>query len=300
MMDKRPHVAQRNRSLRSRRSSSAWASPPAGRRASGRFWPAFSRSPRSRATASPPALLLVYSLGLAVPFLLTAVAIGGAAARSTASSAACGAIEIDRRRVSHRDGLVLVTGTFTRIAGWFYQYVSRTELYDVSGIVRDSLRLRCARSLDEVRSITAHFIPGESRIVIPHLLWWTYVQNIHGAFGMFGSQPVLLIGSRSSVLVLFWYRVPRCGARSAARAHRVRRDRRRRDRQHRRPPALSVRGRLHRLLNDLAEHLQRRRLVHHGRRHRPDPGLVARRQEANRLLMFTVERRAAWARSTSS
>jgi signal peptidase II len=53
--------------------------------------------------------------------------------------------------------------------------------------------------------ITAHFIPGESAIVVPHLLWWTYVQNTHGAFGMFGSQPVLLIGLALLVLVLFAY-----------------------------------------------------------------------------------------------
>jgi len=53
--------------------------------------------------------------------------------------------------------------------------------------------------------ISAHFVPGESAIVIPHLLWWTYVQNTHGAFGMFGSQPLLLIGLALAVLVLFAY-----------------------------------------------------------------------------------------------
>jgi signal peptidase II len=53
--------------------------------------------------------------------------------------------------------------------------------------------------------ISAHFVPGQSAIVVPHLLWWTYVQNTHGAFGMFGSQPVLLIGLALVVLVLFAY-----------------------------------------------------------------------------------------------
>ena len=42
--------------------------------------------------------------------------------------------------------------------------------------------------------ILVSFMPGESRTVIPHLLWWTYVQNTHGAFGLFGSSPLLLIG----------------------------------------------------------------------------------------------------------
>jgi len=53
--------------------------------------------------------------------------------------------------------------------------------------------------------IGAHFFPGESAIVVPHVLWWTYVQNTHGAFGLFGSQPVLLIGLALAVLVLFAY-----------------------------------------------------------------------------------------------
>ena len=51
--------------------------------------------------------------------------------------------------------------------------------------------------------ITTHFLPGQSEIVIPHLLWWTYVQNTHGAFGMFGSQTVLLVALALLVLVLF-------------------------------------------------------------------------------------------------
>jgi signal peptidase II len=53
--------------------------------------------------------------------------------------------------------------------------------------------------------ITTHFLPGQSEIVIPHLLWWTYVQNTHGAFGMFGSQPALLIALALLVLALFAY-----------------------------------------------------------------------------------------------
>jgi len=52
-------------------------------------------------------------------------------------------------------------------------------------------------------AISSHFLPGESMIVVPHLLWFTYVQNAHGAFGMFGSQPALLIGLALVVLALF-------------------------------------------------------------------------------------------------
>jgi signal peptidase II len=51
--------------------------------------------------------------------------------------------------------------------------------------------------------VSTSFLPGESRIVIPHLLWLTYVQNVHGAFGLFGSSPLLLILLALAVLVLF-------------------------------------------------------------------------------------------------
>ncbi len=52
--------------------------------------------------------------------------------------------------------------------------------------------------------VATHFLPGESRIVVPRLLKWTYEQNHHGAFGMFGSNAVLLIGMALVVLVVFW------------------------------------------------------------------------------------------------
>jgi signal peptidase II len=56
--------------------------------------------------------------------------------------------------------------------------------------------------------LAATFLPGESRIVIPHVLWFTYVQNYHGAFGLFGSHPLLLTALASIVLISFylWYR----------------------------------------------------------------------------------------------
>ncbi len=55
------------------------------------------------------------------------------------------------------------------------------------------------------RSVSGSFLPGESRIAIPHLLKWTFEQNQRGAFGLFGSQPWLLIAMALVVLVLFWY-----------------------------------------------------------------------------------------------
>jgi signal peptidase II len=56
--------------------------------------------------------------------------------------------------------------------------------------------------------IASHFLPGESRIVIPHVLYLTYVQNYHGAFGLFGTHPLLLTAVASIVLISFylWYR----------------------------------------------------------------------------------------------
>jgi signal peptidase II len=58
--------------------------------------------------------------------------------------------------------------------------------------------------------LTKHFVatdfePGESRVAIPHLLYWTFVQNIHGAFGLFGSQIWLLVGMALAVLAIFWF-----------------------------------------------------------------------------------------------
>lgn len=53
--------------------------------------------------------------------------------------------------------------------------------------------------------VVTTFDPGESRIVVPHLLYWTYVQNRAGAFGLFGTQTWLLVAMALVVLALFWY-----------------------------------------------------------------------------------------------
>lgn len=56
--------------------------------------------------------------------------------------------------------------------------------------------------------VATTFMPEESRIVIPHVVYFTYVQNAHGAFGLFGSHPLLLAAFASAVLIGFflWYR----------------------------------------------------------------------------------------------
>jgi signal peptidase II len=53
--------------------------------------------------------------------------------------------------------------------------------------------------------VVAHFMPYESRLVVPRLLWFTYVQNPHGAFGLFGNSPALLIVLALIVLGVFAY-----------------------------------------------------------------------------------------------
>lgn len=53
--------------------------------------------------------------------------------------------------------------------------------------------------------VAKSFLPGESRYFIPNFLKWTYERNVHGAFGLFGNNAVLLIAMAIVVLVLFWF-----------------------------------------------------------------------------------------------
>jgi signal peptidase II len=57
-------------------------------------------------------------------------------------------------------------------------------------------------------------IPPPCRTIIPSLLNWTFERNVHGAFGLFGSSAVLLIGMAIVVLVLFWFSFREAAARS--------------------------------------------------------------------------------------
>jgi signal peptidase II len=62
--------------------------------------------------------------------------------------------------------------------------------------------------------VITQFLPGESRFAIPHFLKWTYERNVHGAFGLFGSNAVLLIAMAIVVLVLFWFSFREAAAKS--------------------------------------------------------------------------------------
>jgi cytochrome c-type biogenesis protein len=73
-------------------------------------------------------LLLVYSLGLAIPFLVTAAAITRSLAALNRIKRFLPAIEATSGAILVATGLVLVTGSFTRVAGFFYQYVKPPSL----------------------------------------------------------------------------------------------------------------------------------------------------------------------------
>ncbi|HVA37900.1 MAG TPA: signal peptidase II [Candidatus Dormibacteraeota bacterium] len=47
-------------------------------------------------------------------------------------------------------------------------------------------------------------VPDQSVVGIPHVFLFTYTRNTHGAFGLFGSHPALLIALALGVLVLFF------------------------------------------------------------------------------------------------
>lgn len=68
-------------------------------------------------------LLLVYSLGLAVPFFITAVAIGAVLPVLARIKRFLPAIEFASGLFLVAVGLVLVTNSFLVVAGWFYQFV---------------------------------------------------------------------------------------------------------------------------------------------------------------------------------
>jgi cytochrome c-type biogenesis protein len=73
-------------------------------------------------------LLLVYSLGLAVPFLLTALAIGVVLPALNRIKRFLPAIEFAAGAFMVAVGLVLVNNAFLTVAGWFYQFVPTPNL----------------------------------------------------------------------------------------------------------------------------------------------------------------------------
>ncbi len=73
-------------------------------------------------------LLFVYSMGLAIPFLLTAAAITQALGALNRVKRYLGAIEMGAGAFLVATGVVLITGSFGRVAGFFYQYVKPPSL----------------------------------------------------------------------------------------------------------------------------------------------------------------------------
>lgn len=68
-------------------------------------------------------LLFAYAMGLAVPFLMTAAAISRSLGAFGRIKRYLGAVEIGAGAFLVLAGVVLLTGSFTRVAGFFYQYV---------------------------------------------------------------------------------------------------------------------------------------------------------------------------------
>jgi cytochrome c-type biogenesis protein len=73
-------------------------------------------------------LLFVYSMGLALPFFCVAAGISRAMSALDRIKRYLGAIEIGAGAFLVATGLVLVTGSFGRVAGFFYQYVKPPSL----------------------------------------------------------------------------------------------------------------------------------------------------------------------------
>ena len=73
-------------------------------------------------------LLLVYSLGLAVPFFLTALAIGAVLPVLNRVKRFLPVIEFIAGLFLVAVGLVLVNNAFLTVAGWFYQFVPQPKL----------------------------------------------------------------------------------------------------------------------------------------------------------------------------
>ena len=73
-------------------------------------------------------LLFVYSMGLAVPFLVTAAAIGVVLPALNRIKRFLPAIEFAAGAFMILTGVVLVNNWFLRVAGWFYQFVPTPKL----------------------------------------------------------------------------------------------------------------------------------------------------------------------------
>lgn len=83
---------------------------------------------QARSVLEGTVLLLVYSAGLALPFFLTALAVGAAVPALNRMKRFLPAIEVAAGAFMVLTGLVIFSGSFLRIAGWLYQYVPQPRL----------------------------------------------------------------------------------------------------------------------------------------------------------------------------
>ena len=128
MMDKRVHLEGRKPSfwvsfLIGLGFAAGW-SPCIGPILSGIILLAASQGTVAEATF----LLFVYSMGLAIPFLITAAAITQALGALNRIKRFLPAIEATSGVILVATGLVVATDSFTRVAGFFYQYVKPPSL----------------------------------------------------------------------------------------------------------------------------------------------------------------------------
>ncbi len=79
-------------------------------------------------TAEAALLLLVYSAGLAVPFLIVALAVGTIVPLLNRIKRFLPAIEFTSGLILVVVGLILVNDAFLTVAGWFYQFVPQPNL----------------------------------------------------------------------------------------------------------------------------------------------------------------------------
>ncbi len=92
--------------------------------------------------------------------------------------------------------------------------LSRNRNFNYAGVIAIVALIVLVLDQWSKRLLISSFLPGESRLVVPRLLRWTYERNFHGAFGLFGSNGALLIGLALVVLVIFWLSFKDAAARS--------------------------------------------------------------------------------------
>ena len=92
--------------------------------------------------------------------------------------------------------------------------MSRNRKFNPTAIILIVALIALALDQWSKRILISSFMPGESRLVVPRLLRWTYERNFHGAFGLFGSNGALLIALAVAVLFVFWLSFRDSAARS--------------------------------------------------------------------------------------